>query len=314
MPLFHIHGLVGALLASLAAGGSVVCAAGSSVFSFEAHLASERATWTTAVPSLYGAALARAGRRAQAPARGRLRFLRSCSSALAPSLLRELEARFEVPVIEAYGMTEAAHQIASNPLPPGERRPGTVGRPAGPRVAVLDAAGEELAPGARGELAVRGPSVMHGYEANPEANAEAFAGPWLRTGDEGELAANGVLRLTGRLKEQINRGGEKVSPREVDDALCEHPAVAQALAFALPDARLGEEVAAAVVLRAGAQVDERSLRRFAADKLAGFKVPRRIVFLTELPKSATGKPQRIGLARRLGLTEAPPDGDGAGGP
>jgi acyl-CoA synthetase (AMP-forming)/AMP-acid ligase II len=142
---------------------------------------------------------------------------------------------------------------------------------------------------------------MRGYEANPEANAAAFVDGWLRTGDEGEWDADGRLRITGRLKEQINRGGEKVSPREVDDVLAEHPSVAQVVTFALPDARLGEEVAAAVVLRAGAAVDERALRRFAAERLSRFKVPRRVVFVAEIPTGATGKLQRIGLAQRLGL-------------
>jgi acyl-CoA synthetase (AMP-forming)/AMP-acid ligase II len=205
-------------------------------------------------------------------------------------------------VIESYGMTEAAHQMASNPLPPRPRKPGFVGLPAGPEIAIMDEDGNILPQGAVGEVVIRGPNVTRGYEANPEANAKAFTRGWFRTGDQGRFDAEGYLQLTGRLKELIKRGGEQVSPLEVDGVLCEHPAVAQALTFAIPHPMLGEEVGAAIVLREGMEATEREIRDFVAKHLADFKVPRKVVFLPEIPKGATGKLQRIGLAEKLGIT------------
>jgi acyl-CoA synthetase (AMP-forming)/AMP-acid ligase II/acyl carrier protein len=219
-------------------------------------------------------------------------------------VLAELEQAFGVPVIEAYGMTEAAHQMASNPLPPQPRRAGSVGLAAGPEIAIMDEIGTLLPSGATGEVVVRGRNVTRGYEHNPTANDAAFTDGWFRTGDQGRLDPQGYLYLTGRLKEIINRGGEKISPREVDDVLMDHPDVAQAVTFAIPSARLGEEVGAAVVLREGARAREEDLRDFAASRLADFKVPRVIRLLEEIPKGATGKLQRIGLADRLGLTSS----------
>jgi oxalate---CoA ligase len=216
-----------------------------------------------------------------------------------------LEQTFGAPVIESYGMTEATHQMASNPLPPAARKPGSVGTAAGPLVRVCDDAGRFLPAGAEGEVVIAGPNVTPGYEANPDANLKAFfeAGGrrWFRTGDQGVLDGEGYLRITGRLKEIINRGGEKVSPLEVDEVLMDHPAVAQVVTFAVPHDKLGEEVACAVVLREGMAAAEREIRDFAAGRLADFKVPRKVVILEEIPKGATGKLQRIGLARKLGL-------------
>jgi acyl-CoA synthetase (AMP-forming)/AMP-acid ligase II len=231
-----------------------------------------------------------------------LRFIRSSSSSLAPQIIKELEEVFGAPVIESYGMTEAAHQMASNPLPPGKRKPGSVGIAAGPEVGVIDAAGNLVPAGATGEIAIRGPNVMSGYENNPKANGEAFSNGWFRTGDQGVMDEEGYVTITGRLKEIINRGGEKISPREVDEVMMDHPAVQQCVTFALPHDKLGEDVAAAIVLREGAEAGEKDLREFAAKRLADFKVPRKIVILLEIPKGATGKTQRIGLAQKLGLT------------
>ena len=302
MPLFHIHGLAAALLASLAAGASVHCPPGFDAFRAFAWMEAAAPSWLTAVPTMHQALLARAPRNRERLAKLSLRLLRSSSAPLPPTAMAELEAVFGCPAIEAYGMTEAAHQMTSNPLPPAPRHAGSVGVAAGPRVAILaEGGGRPLPAGEIGEVAVRGPNVMAGYENDPQANAAAFADGWFRTGDQGVLDGAGYLRLTGRLKEIINRGGEKVAPREVDEALLAHPAVAQALAFALPHPRLGEEVAAAVVLKEGARAGERQLAAFVAGRLAAFKVPRRLLFLDELPKGATGKPQRLGLARRLGL-------------
>lgn len=308
MPLFHIHGLVGVLLASLAAGASVACAPGFQAPRFFSWLDEFAPTWYSAVPSIHQAILERAPQSTESLRRSRLRFIRSSSSALAPRVLAQLEEVFGVPVIEAYGMTEASHQMASNPLPPGIRKPGSVGRATGIELAVADEEGRLLGPGEAGEVVIRGPSVMSGYENNPEANAKAFFDGWFRTGDQGYLDGDGYLFLTGRIKEIINRGGEKISPREIDEVLLEHPAVAQAVAFAMPDEKLGEEVAAAVVLRSGAQATDLELREFAARRLVDFKVPRRLLILDEIPKGPTGKLQRIGLAARLGLgqPERPP--------
>ena len=210
-----------------------------------------------------------------------------------------LEREFDAPVVEAYGMTEAAQQMCCNPLPPAQRKPGSVGLPAGPEVRVVDGDGNTLPAGEVGEVVIRGENVTSGYGRG--GDPDAFRGGWFHTGDQGYVDDDGYLFLTGRLKEIINRAGETIAPREIDEALLEHPAVAQAVAFALPDPRLGEDVGAAVVLRSDGDVDERALRRFAAERIADHKVPRRIVFLDELPKGPTGKLQRIGLAERLGL-------------
>lgn len=301
MPLFHIHGLVAATLASLAAGASVSCTPGFNAFRFFSWFAAVRPTWYTAVPPMHQAILGLAERNAKTIADGRLRFIRSSSAPLQPQVMTAMEAAFGVPVLESYGMTEAAHQMASNPLPPAARFRGSVGIAAGPEIAILAPDGGILPAGETGEVAIRGRNVFRGYENNPEANHAAFANGWFRTGDEGTLDADGYLRLTGRIKEQINRGGEKISPLEVDTVLMDHPAVAQCLTFAAPHPMLGEEVAAAIVLREGMRCEETALREFAATRLAAFKVPRRVYFLDELPKGATGKFMRSGLAQILGL-------------
>jgi acyl-CoA synthetase (AMP-forming)/AMP-acid ligase II len=302
MPLFHIHGLMAAVLASLDAGASLFCSPGFNALKFFGWLGEADPTWYTGVPTMHQAILDRAQRNRDAIAKSRLRFVRSSSASLPPQVMKALEETFGAPVIEAYGMTEASHQMASNPLPPRERKPGFVGVAAGPDVAVMDESGELLPPGATGEVVIRGPNVTSGYAKNPEANRTAFASGWFRTGDQGVIDADGYLRLTGRLKEIINRGGEKISPREVDEVLMDHPAVQQVVTFAMPHEKLGEEVAAAIVFREGQAASERELRDFCATRLADFKVPRRLVFLDEIPKGATGKLQRIGLAEKLGLS------------
>ncbi len=302
MPLFHIHGLIAATLSSLAAGGAVSCSPGFNAFRFFSWFSEVRPTWYTAVPTMHQTILELAPRNKAALEAGRLRFIRSSSSSLPGPVMTAMETAFGVPVIESYGMTEASHQMASNPLPPRLRFPGCVGIASGPDVAIMDDEGSLLPPGGLGEVVIRGRNVTAGYENNPAANAAAFTNGWFRTGDQGIIDAEGYLRLTGRLKELINRGGEKVSPLEVDEILMEHPAVAQCLTFAMPHAKLGEEVAAAVVLREGSSAKDTELREFCGERLAGFKVPRKIVFLSEIPKGATGKLQRIGLAEKLGLS------------
>ncbi len=305
MPLFHIHGLVAAVTSSLAAGGSVWCAPGFDAIKFFGWMEAARPTWYTAVPTMHQAILTRAGRNAETIARVPLRFLRSSSASLPPQVMIELSQVFNAPVIEGYGMTEAAHQMCSNPLPPRAQKPGSVGVEAGPLVRIAHEVENRLVTGI-GEVVISGPNVTPGYEGNPEANAknffEAEGRRWFRTGDQGSFDDEGYLTLTGRLKEIINRGGEKVSPLEVDAVLMDHPAVQQVVTFAIPHPKLGEEVGAAVVLRDGMQATEREIREFAEARLAQFKVPRKVVILPEIPKGATGKLQRIGLAEKLGLT------------
>ena len=301
MPLFHIHGLIAAVLSSAAAGASVVCSPGFNALRFFGWLEESRATWYTAVPTMHQAILSRAARNAPIIEASRLRFVRSSSSSLPPSVMAELEAAFGAPVLESYGMTEAAHQMASNPLPPRDRKPGSVGMAAGPDVAIMNDAGRLLDVGGTGEIVIRGPNVTSGYARNPEANAEAFQDGWFRTGDQGVLDDEGYLRITGRLKEIINRGGEKISPREVDEVLLGHPAIAEAVAFAVPHDKLGEEVAAAVVLREGMEAGAREIRAYASERIADYKVPRKVLIVEEIPKGPTGKLQRIGLAKQLGL-------------
>jgi acyl-CoA synthetase (AMP-forming)/AMP-acid ligase II len=281
----------------------VHCPPGFNALKFFAQLDEAEATWYTAVPTMHQTVLARADRNAEILARRKLRLIRSSSASLPPQVMAQLEQVFGCPVIESYGMTEAAHQMASNPLPPAARKPGSVGIAAGPEVAIMGPDGKLLPPGGVGEIVIRGANVTLGYANNPKANAEGFRDGWFRTGDQGVMDSEGYLSLTGRLKEIINRGGEKISPREVDDILMDHPAVAQIVTFAIPHDKLGEEVGAAVVLREGAAATEKELREFAATRLADFKVPKKIIFLAEIPKGATGKLQRIGLAQKLGLVQ-----------
>ncbi|WP_347312532.1 acyl--CoA ligase [Defluviimonas sp. SAOS-178_SWC] len=308
MPLFHIHGLIAAISASLAAGASISCAPGFDALKFFGWVKEVGPTWYTAVPTMHQAILARADRNRDVIAGSKLRFIRSSSASLPAQVMTALADTFGAPVVEAYGMTEAAHQMTCNPLTQGGQIPGSVGRAAGPRVRIAHEIENRLIDGT-GEVVISGPNITPGYEGNPEANEKNFfmaeGARWFRTGDQGAFDDKGYLRLTGRLKEIINRGGEKISPLEVDGILLDHPAIAQVVTFAMPHAKLGEEVAAAVMLREGSAATEREIRDFASGRLADFKVPRRIIILDEIPKGATGKLQRIGLAEKLGL------GDGA---
>jgi acyl-CoA synthetase (AMP-forming)/AMP-acid ligase II len=292
MPLFHIHGLVAATLAALSAGGTVVVPPKFSATSFWEDIKRYGATWYTAVPTIHHVVLTTCEQGRQAG--HSLRFVRSCSSTLPPPLWRRFEQAVEVPLVEAYGMTEAAHQMASNPLPPGERRPGSVGEATGVEIAVLDDEWRPVPAGERGEVSVRGPSVVDGYLDNPEANESSFRDGWFRTGDVGTLTADGYLTLVGRIKELINRGGEKISPYEVEAVLLEHPAVSEAAVYPMPDEKYGEQVAAVVVTNR--EVDEQQLLAHCTDLLVGFKVPVSIAVRPEIPKGPTGKIQRRLLA------------------
>jgi len=302
MPLFHIHGLVAAVLSSLMAGGRVICTPGFYSPKFFEWMEEHIPTWYTAVPTMHQAILSRAPENLEIIKRCPLRFIRSSSSALPPKVMRELEDVFEVPVIESYGMTEASHQIASNPLPPRKRKPASVGVAAGLEVGIMDESGNLLPNGKTGEIVIRGANLTRGYENNQSANRDAFTGGWFRTGDEGYCDHDGYLFITGRIKEIMNRGGEKIAPREVEEVIMDHPSVKQVVVFAVPHSKLGEDVGAAIVIHGNASVTESEIRHFVSNRVADFKVPRYVVYVKEIPKGPTGKLQRIGLAERLGIT------------
>jgi acyl-CoA synthetase (AMP-forming)/AMP-acid ligase II len=293
MPLFHVHGLIGATLSSLFSGASIIVPTRFSAQAFWPLAQAHRASWYSAVPTIHQILLNRADAD-NAPTHPGFRFIRSCSAALAPTTLAQLEARFNAPVLESYAMTEASHQMTANPLPPAVHKPGSVGQGANVDVAIMDEAGNLLATGAAGEVVVRGPNVTRGYHNNPEANKSAFTNGWFRTGDRGVLDSEGYLTLVGRIKELINRGGEKISPLEVDAALLAHPAVAEVATFAAPDPKYGEEVHAAVVLKG--EATEQQLLEHCRSRLADFKVPKVLYITKELPRTATGKVQRRHVA------------------
>jgi acyl-CoA synthetase (AMP-forming)/AMP-acid ligase II len=296
MPLFHVHGLVASTISTLLSGGAVVAPGKFNPLSFWRTVRDNRVTWYSAVPTIHGLLLSRAGSERPAGAEG-LRFIRSCSASLPPEMMHSLEGAFGAPVLEAYGMTEASHQMCSNPLPPASRKPGSVGPGTGVRISIMDAQGNHLLSGERGEAVIQGPNVVSEYENNPEATAASFTGGWFRTGDQGFLDAEGYLMLTGRLKELINRGGEKIAPREIDEVLLRHPDVAEAVAFGVPHASWGEEVAAAVVLRE--PQSESAILAHCREHLAEFKCPKKLYIVTTIPRTATGKIQRGVVASTL---------------
>jgi acyl-CoA synthetase (AMP-forming)/AMP-acid ligase II len=289
MPLFHVHGLVGVALSTLTSGGEVVLGVHPAMASFWEDVSAFAVTWLSAVPTI----LARVPLPGPTPG-SRLRFVRSASSPLPPVLAMRIEAELGVPVLEAYGMTECTHQLAANPLPPGEHRLGTVGVATNCEIRVLDDDWRALPAGSSGEVAVRGPNVVDGYLDNPEATAASFRDGWFRTGDVGVLDSDGYLTLVGRIKELINRGGEKISPREVDEVLLTHPAVAEAAAYGSPDETYGEVVHAAVV--ASGPVTEAELIEHCRTRVARFKVPAAVHFVSALPKGPTGKVLRSSLS------------------
>ncbi|KAL8232570.1 hypothetical protein R6Q57_002348 [Mikania cordata] len=294
LPLFHVHGLLAGLLSSLGAGAAVTLPAAGrfSATTFWSDMNKYNATWYTAVPTIHQIILDRHLTKPE-PEYPHLRFIRSCSASLAPIILARLEDAFNAPVLEAYAMTEATHLMASNPLPEnGPHVPGSVGKPVGQEMAILDENGVEQKAGANGEVCIRGPNVTSGYKNNPEANKSAFLFGWFHTGDIGYLDSDGYLHLVGRIKELINRGGEKISPIEVDAVLLSHPDVAQAVCFGVPDDKYGEEINCAVIPREGSDLDEEEVLKFCKKNLAAFKVPKRVFITDSVPKTATGKIQR----------------------
>ncbi|OIW23468.1 acetyl-CoA synthetase-like protein [Coniochaeta ligniaria NRRL 30616] len=296
MPLFHVHGLLCALLAPLYSGGSMVVPAKFSANEFWNDFIEHKANWYTAVPTIHQILL-------KHPAPNplpKIRFIRSCSSPLSPTVFHQLEETFKAPVLEAYAMTEAAHQMTSNPLPPAKRKPGTVGIGQGVEVVILDEAGNKLAQGKEGEISIRGENVTKGYLNNPSANASAYTKDgYFRTGDQGKLDEDGYVVITGRIKELINKGGEKISPIELDNVLTRHPAVSEAVSFAIPDDLYGQEIGVAIVLKPGQKLGQDDLRKWVGDKLAKFKVPKKVYFTDIMPKTATGKIQRRIVAETM---------------
>jgi acyl-CoA synthetase (AMP-forming)/AMP-acid ligase II len=312
MPLFHIQGLVGSIVASLVSGGSVVTLPAVEPKQALRSLEEHRATWFSASPTIHRLLLDQL--KEEPVDCSSLRFSRSGAAALPAALRQELEAAYGVPILETYGMSEA-HQIASTVMP-GHPSAATTGpapagmTPTGSRVAVLDNHGRvRTEPGSSGELVVSGDNVIERYFWPQDASA-AFADGWLRTGDLGTLAPDGTVVITGRIKEMINRGGEKVSPYEVEDVLLRHPAVREAVAFGVADDVLTEKLAAAVVLHPGAAAGEEELRRHAAAHLAPFKVPGRILIQDELPTNAVGKLVRAEFGRVFAARFGPQEADG----
>ncbi|KAH9900114.1 acetyl-CoA synthetase-like protein [Xylariomycetidae sp. FL2044] len=302
MPLFHVHGLLCALLAPLYCGGSMIVPTKFSASDFWQDFVAHKANWYTAVPTIHQILLKSPAPTPMPP----IRFIRSCSSPLSPTVFHQLEEKFKAPVLEAYAMTEAAHQMTSNPLPPGKRKPGTVGLGQGVEVKILNNAGDELPQGAEGEICILGENVTKGYLNNPSANASSFTkGGFFRTGDQGKKDEDGYVIITGRIKELILKAGENISPIELDNVLTRHPSVSEAVSFAIPDELYGQDIGVAIVLKSGARLGEDELRGWVAEKLAKFKVPKKIYFTETMPKTATGKIQRRIVAETMQKQESP---------
>ena len=301
MPLFHIHGLIAVLSASAKVGASVCASNGFNALKFLDLAETQNITWYSGVPTMHQAILLRAQKNSDKAKKLNLRFIRSSSASLPPAIFGQLNDIFQTPVIEAYGMTEATHQMASNPLPPAIQKPGLVGMPAGPEICIMNDKNEKLPQGEIGEICIKGDNVTNGYENNPEANKQSFVNDWFRTGDEGFFDEDGYLKISGRLKEIINKGGEKISPLEVDNILMDFPPIDQALCFGYKDKMLGEDIAVAIKLKENKSCTEDDIKSYANEKLAKFKIPKKIFIVEDIPKGATGKLQRIGLAKKFGL-------------
>ena len=305
MPMFHIHGLIAAILAPIYKSGSIITPPGFDALKFFRWLDEYTPTWYTAVPTMHQAILARAPRNKEIIKNNQLKFIRSSSASLPSVVMKNLENTFNTSVIESYGMTEATHQMTSNPLPPSKRKAGSVGLAAGPEVALL--CDKEIMHNIKknrnitGQIIIKGDNVTTGYINNPKANDESYIDGWFLTGDEGLFDEDGYLKITGRLKEIINRGGEKISPKEIDEILLEHKSIQQAVAFSVPHEKLGEDLYAAVIIKEKEDINENQIKEYCKQRLTQFKIPRKILIVDEIPKGATGKLQRIGLHEKLGI-------------
>jgi acyl-CoA synthetase (AMP-forming)/AMP-acid ligase II len=319
MPLFHVHGLLAGFLAPLLSGGSVIVPPKFSASEFWDDFITHKANWYTAVPTIHQILL----KKPPPKTIPKIRFIRSCSSPLSPMTFHQLEETFNAPVLEAYAMTEAAHQMTSNPLPPGKRLPGSVGVGQGVEIKILDQDGNEVEQGAEAEICIKGENVTKGYLNNPEANKSSFTKEgFFRTGDQGKMDEDGYVFITGRIKELINKGGEKISPIELDNVLARHPAVSEAVSFAIPDEMYGQDIGVAIVLKSGQELRADELRTWVAEKLANFKVPKKVCYLISqyyvhslnvfqiyftdnMPKTATGKIQRRIVADTMQKKDTP---------
>ena len=301
MPLFHIHGLIAILASSMKAGASVCASNGFNAIKFLDIAKSAKITWYSGVPTMHQTILLRAHKNLEIAKGLELRLIRSSSASLPPAVFNDLNDVFSCPVIEAYGMTEATHQMTTNPLPPKQQKAGFVGLPAGPEVCIMNENGEVLKQGDEGEVCIKGENVTLGYDNNEEANKTSFTNGWFRTGDQGYFDNEGYLKISGRLKEIINKGGEKISPLEVDNVLMDHPLIDQAVCFGYEDKMLGENIASAIIIKNGETCSENDVLKYAQEKLAKFKIPKKIFFVEEIPKGATGKLQRNVLAKKFGL-------------
>ena len=302
MPLFHIHGLIAVLATSMKVGASVCASSGFNALKFLDLARLEKITWYSGVPTMHQAILLRANKNKEAAKNLNLRLIRSSSASLPPAVFKDLNEAFNCPIIEAYGMTEATHQMTSNPLPPKKQKAGFVGLPAGPEVCIMSENGDMMKKGEEGEVCIKGENVTLGYENNEEANKTSFTNGWFRTGDQGYFDEDGYLKISGRLKEIINKGGEKISPLEVDNVLMDHPSIDQAVCFGYEDKMLGENIASAIIIKSGEMCSEEDVLKYAQEKLAKFKIPKKIFFVDEIPKGATGKLQRNVLAKKFGLS------------
>ncbi|KAH7084929.1 hypothetical protein BKA63DRAFT_5699 [Paraphoma chrysanthemicola] len=302
MPLFHVHGLLAGFLAPLASGGSVVVPLKFSASVFWKDFAEHKANWYTAVPTIHQILL----KNPLPSPKPAIRFIRSCSSPLSPKTFHELEKALGAPVLEAYAMTEAAHQMTSNPLPPAQRKPGSVGLGQGVEVKILDDAGNEVPQGKEGEISIRGENVTKGYLNNAAANASSFTkGGFFRTGDQGKKDTEGYVIITGRIKELINKGGEKISPIELDNVIAQNPAVSEAVSFAIEDEMYGQDVGLAIVVKDGQSLTAGELKAWLSERLAKFKMPKKIFFTDIMPKTVTGKIQRRLVAEAMLKKEQP---------
>ncbi|TGO87347.1 hypothetical protein BPOR_0232g00070 [Botrytis porri] len=289
MPLFHVHGLLAGFLAPLMSGGSVIVPPKFSASEFWSDFITHKANWYTAVPTIHQILL----KNPPPTTKPNIRFIRSCSSPLSPTTFHALEETYNAPVLEAYAMTEASHQMTSNALPPGKRQPGSVGIGQGVEVRILDGEGKEVPIGSEGEISIRGENVTKGYLNNEKANKESFTKDgFFRTGDQGKMDKDRYVFITGRIKELINKGGEKISPIELDNVLARLPAVSEAVSFAIPDEMYGQDVGVAIVLKPDEKLTASGLKQWVADKVAKFKVPKQVYFTDVMPKTATGKIQR----------------------
>ncbi|KAK4965635.1 hypothetical protein LTR66_012109 [Elasticomyces elasticus] len=302
MPLFHVHGLLAGFLAPLLSGGSVIVPGAFSASSFWKNFNEYQANWYTAVPTIHQILL-----KSPPPnPKPNIRFIRSCSSPLSPKTFHELEKIFDAPVLEAYAMTEAAHQMTSNPLPPAKRQPGSVGIGQGVEVKILDQEGKEMPQGSEAEICIRGENVTAGYLNNPEANKSSFTKDgFFRTGDQGKMDQDGYVFITGRIKELINKGGEKISPIELDNQLAQNPSVSEAVSFAIPDEMYGQDIGVAIVVKDGQKLSADDLRNWLKERVAKFKLPKKVYFTDNMPKTATGKIQRRMVAEAMSKQDQP---------